>query len=96
MEARDVLAHEVVLKGPTTIELVAALGIGITKAGEVRQQRVGPNVGNMALVEGEGNAPIERGTADGQVLQAALDERDNLVLAARTVTKATAKPIEFL
>ena len=81
VEARDILADEVVLHGPAGFELAFAGLVAVTDAGEVREQRVGPHVGNMPLVKRHGHAPVERGTADGEVFQAALHERDDLVAA---------------
>ena len=71
METRDVFAHEVVLHRPTALEFAFTLGIGIAVAREIRQQCIGPYVAHVALVEGQRNAPVERGAADGEVLQAA-------------------------
>ena len=79
VKARDVLADEVVLHGPAGFELAFAALVAVADAGEVREQRVGPHVGNMSLVKRHGHAPVERGTADGEVFQAALHERDDLV-----------------
>ena len=81
VEARDVLAHEVVLHGPALLELAGALLVAVADAREIGQQGVGPHVGHVALVEGQRHAPVEGGAADGQVLQAALHEGDHLVLA---------------
>ena len=82
VEARDVLAHEVVLHRPAGIELAGALAlVAVADAREVRQQRVGPHVGHMALVERQRHAPVEGAARDGEVLQAALHERHDLVLA---------------
>ena len=81
MKAGDVLANEVVLHGPTALELAGLFGVGIADAGDICQQRVCPNVADMALIEGQGDAPVEGGTADGQVLQAAPDEGDHFVSA---------------
>ena len=81
MKARDVLADEVVLHGPALLELAGALLVAVADAREVGQQGVGPHVGHVAFVEGQRHAPVEGGTADGQVLQTALHEGDHLVLA---------------
>ena len=64
VEARDILADEVVLHGPAGLELAFAALVAVADASEVREQRVGPHVGNMSLVKRHGHAPVERGTAD--------------------------------
>ena len=82
VETRDVFAHEVVLHGPAGVELAGALAlVAVADAGEVGQQSVGPHVGHVALVERQRHAPVERAARDGQVLQTALHERHDLVLA---------------
>ena len=79
MEARDVFADEVILHGPARIEFAGAVGVGVADAGQVCKQGIRPDVADMALVESQRNAPVEGGTRDGQILQAALDERDDFV-----------------
>ena len=82
VEAGDILAHEVVLNGPAAIELGLALGVAVADAREVRDERVGPHVEHVALIPRHGDAPVEAGTGDGQILQAALHEGDDLVATA--------------
>ena len=77
----DILADEVVLHRPILVEFLRAVGIRIADAGEVREQCISPHVGDMALVERQGDAPVERRAGNGEVLQAALDERHDLVAA---------------
>ena len=83
MEADDVLAHNVVLRGPTESEL--SLGSIVVEAiahsRHVIQQRVEPHVGHVAVIERHGNAPIEARAAHGKVVQAAFDEAAHLVHA---------------
>lgn len=83
MEADDVLAHNVVLRGPTESEL--SLGSVVVEAiahsRHVIQQRVEPHVGHVAVIERHGNAPIETRAAHGKVVQAAFDEAAHLVHA---------------
>ena len=82
VKTRDVFAHEVVLHGPAGVELAGALAlVAVADAGEVGQQRVGPHVGHVTLVERQRHAPVERAARDGQILQTALHERHDLVLA---------------
>ena len=82
VEAGDVLAHEMVLNGPAAIELDLALGVAVADAREVRDERVGPHVEHVALIPRHGDAPVEAGAGDGQILQAALHEGDDLVATA--------------
>ena len=81
METRDVFAHEVVLHGPTALEFPLALGVSVADARKVCQQRVSPHVAHVTFVEGQRDAPVEGGTANGKVLQAALDEGDDFIFA---------------
>ena len=76
VEAQDVLADDVV-RGPAAGEL---LGVGaVADRGRVVQQRVDPHVDDVRLVPRHLDAPVERRPRDRQVLQALLDERDDLV-----------------
>ena len=74
------LPYEVVLYGPTALEFACALFAAVADAGEICQQSVSPNIGNMAFIEGQRNAPIEGRTGDGKIFQAALNEGYDFVL----------------
>ena len=77
VEAQNVFAHHVDVGGPPLGELAVILQVA--DACEVVGQRVDPDVHDVLLVEGNGNAPIERGAGDAQLFQPALDEADHLV-----------------
>ena len=83
VEADDVLAHNVVLSGPTEGKLCFGSIVveTITHSRHVVQQRVEPHIGHMAVVERHGNAPIEARTAHGKVVQTAFDEAAHLIHA---------------
>ena len=71
------------LRGPT----IGKLGLGlrridaVTHRGHVVEQGVKPHIGDMALVKGDGNAPVKTRARDGKIIQAALDKRAYLVHA---------------
>ena len=83
MEADDVLAHDVVLRGPA----VGVLGAGgvvveaVAHGGHVVEKGVEPHVGHVPVVEGHRDTPVEARAADGKVGEAALDEAAHLVHA---------------
>src|SRR5581483_9230009 len=54
----------------------------VADAGDVGQQRVEPDVDGEALVPRHADAPALAGARDVQVLQALLDQRDDLVAPA--------------
>ena len=83
VEADDVLAHNVVLSGPTEGKLCFGSIVveTITHSRHVVQQRVEPHIGHMAVIERHGNAPIEARTAHGKVVQTAFDEAAHLIHA---------------
>ena len=77
VEPQDVLADQVDVGRPQTLEL---LGIGaVAGCGDVVEQRVDPHVEHLAVVPRHLDAPVERRAADRQVVEALLDERDDLV-----------------
>ena len=97
MEADDVLAHNVVLRGPTESEL--SLGSIVVEAiahsRHVIQQRVEPHVGHVALVERDLDAPVKARTAHGKVVEAAFDKAAHLVHAERRLDKVRVLVIEL-
>src|SRR5258707_2495515 len=48
---------------------------------EIRGQRIEPDVKNVRLFAGNGNAPANRSTSDAQIAQAAFDEAENFIAA---------------
>src|SRR5262249_35439305 len=77
MEARDVLADEMDIARPVLAE--RRLVVAIADAGDVRQQRVEPDVDGEPLVERDADAPLLAGARDVDVQQPlVLDETDHL------------------
>ena len=73
MEAHDLLAHQVHVRGPVLIEqrgIVAAVAQG----GDVVGQRVDPDVDHVLGIEVHRHAPLEGGAADAQILKARAQE----------------------
>ncbi len=77
VEPDDVLADEVHVGGPVPVEAgrLGRVVTAVAERGDVVQQRVDPDVGDVFLRRRDRNAPRERRARDGQVPQAALDER---------------------
>ena len=80
VESGDVLTDEVQVGGPVLGEQLV-LGVGVAEAGQVVGESVDPHVHDVLVVAGYGYAPVEGGAGDGQVVEAALDEGDQLVAA---------------
>ncbi len=97
VEADDVLAHHVVLRGPAIRQL--GLGLGrvhtVAHGGHVVEKRVEPHVGNVLLVEGYGNAPVEARARDREVLEAALNKAADLVHAEVGLDKVRVLVVEL-
>ena len=81
VEADDVLAHNVLLSRPEACEALGGLGVAVAGGGDVVDEGVEPHIGHVVGVEGQRDAPVERGARDGEVLEAALDEAHDLVAA---------------
>ena len=81
MEAQDLLAHHVQVGGPVFVVVVVGI-VAVAQRGDIVAQGVHPDVHGVLGVEGDGDAPLDRGAGDAGVLQALLDEGDHLVLAA--------------
>ena len=77
VEAQDVLADQVPGPGPAVGEgrVAGAVAGGRQVVGE----GVEPDVGDVAGVPGQGDPPVDRGPADGEVLEALADEPEGLV-----------------
>ena len=80
VEAQDVLADDVVGRRPELLGEVLALAREAER-GVVVQQRVEPDVEDVARVPRDRDAPRELRARERDVLQAALDERQRLVVA---------------
>ena len=80
VEPQDVLADDVHGLRP---ELGVALAVEAAEAADVVGQGVEPDVDHVLRIVGDVHAPREVGPADGEILQAALDEAHDLVVAAR-------------
>ena len=81
VEAEDVLADEVDARRPELVvpRLVIAAE---TERRDVVGQGVEPDIDHVVLVAGVGDAPLERGAGDGQILEPAFDKADDLVVPA--------------
>ena len=79
VELEDVLGHQVHRRRPVAGEVLA--GAGVRQRREVVDERVDPDVDDLLRVPRHGDAPLERRAADGDVLQALLDEGERLVVA---------------
>ena len=75
VEADDLLADEVDVGGEIALVIGGVVGVVVqTQRARVVEQRVDPDVYNVAGVEVHGDAPVEARTADAQILQTGLDE----------------------
>ncbi len=79
VELEDVLGEEVE-RGPVARREVLP-GARVGERREVVDERVDPDVDDLLLVPGDGDAPGDAGAADADVLEALLDERQGLVVA---------------
>ena len=73
MEPDDLLAHDVVVGGPVLIKVVVAVVLQAQRRAVV-EQGVHPHIHHMAGVEVHGDAPLEAGAGNAQILQTRLDE----------------------
>src|SRR5260370_36762413 len=78
METDDVFADEMQIGGPHAALFV----VGTADGAEIGRERVKPNVENVWLFTGDGNAPAEGGARNAEIFQAAFDEADDFVFAA--------------
>ena len=82
METQDVLADQVPSGGPVRgCEVLA--GARIAQRAQVVDERVGPDVGDLALVPRQRDSPGLARATDGEVLQSAGDEAPRFVVAER-------------
>src|ERR1700681_3477990 len=79
VKANDFFSDEMDISGPVTIEFVFL--DGIADRGDVVGERVGPNVENVFLVTGPGDAPLKGGAADGKIPETTAHEGDYFVAA---------------
>ncbi len=79
VELEDVLGQQVDVGRPVApLEVVAGPGVG--QGRDVVDQRVDPDVDHLLGIPRHGDAPGDRLAADGDVVEAALDERQGLVV----------------
>ena len=73
VEADYLLADHVYVGGPVLL-LAVALVVHVAEGGEVVEERVHPDVDDVARVKVDGDAPLEAGAGDAEVLQAGVYE----------------------
>ena len=73
MEADDLLAHKVVVRGPVVV-VVVVLVVVVAQGGDVVGQGVHPHIHHVAGVKVHRHPPGEGGAGDAQILQPGLDE----------------------
>ena len=78
MEAHDILAGDVQIGRPVTLEFVA-FDIGIAGGRDVVRERIHPDIHHMRWSARHLDAPVERRSRDRKVLQAAFDKTRNFV-----------------
>ena len=97
VEADDVLAHDVELRGPAIGQLGTRL-VGVDTVADSRhivEQRIEPHVGHVALIKRDLNAPVKARAAHGKVVEAAFDKAAHLVHAERGLNKVGVLVIEL-
>src|SRR6266478_6217078 len=77
VEANDLLAHEMNIGGPESSFFILRAAHGA----EVRSERVEPDVKDVRLFTGYGNAPANRGSRDAEIAEAAFDKAQNFIAA---------------
>jgi len=77
VEPDDLFADEMKIGGPESGFLILRAADGA----EIRRERVEPDVKNVRLLTGNGNAPANRGARDAEIAEAAFDEAENFVAA---------------
>src|SRR5208337_2167117 len=78
VEPDDIFADKMHIGGPHAALFV----VGAAHGTEIRGERVEPDVEDMRLFAGDGNAPADSGAGDAEILQAAFNEADDFVFAA--------------
>ena len=86
VKADDILADQVQVGRPEFVPHLTA--VRVTKASDVIGERIHPHIHHVIVVAGDLHAPVETGSADGQVFQAAFDEGKHFVSAAYRFQKA--------
>ncbi len=77
MKADDFFSDEVEIGGKESGLLV----LRATDSTEIGGERIEPDVKNVRLFPGNGNAPANRGARDAEIAEAAFDEAENFVAA---------------
>ena len=83
VEAHDVLADDVDVRGPVSLIIRAALALAvIAETGDIVGERVQPDIDDVFGVRLDGDAPAESGAGHAKILQTGLQEVvDHLVAA---------------
>ena len=79
MEANDLLADQMELRGPILLPL--QLVVAVADAAQIAGERVVPDVDDVLGIVRPGQAPLHGLAADGDIAQAGLDEALHLVAA---------------
>ena len=79
VKANDVLSHQLNLGRPVLAELVLLLPVAESDSREVAHQGVEPDIDDVVFGHGNGNAPLDRGAADGKVLETITHEANHFV-----------------
>ena len=79
VETHDLLADEVQVSRPVLVELLRVVEEADRR--QVVRQCVEPDVDDVLRIDGDRDAPVERGARNAEVVEALLDEVDHLVAA---------------
>ena len=87
VEAHNLLADKVDVGGPVLF-IIGIIVRAVAHGGDVVRERVDPHINHVLRVEIHRDAPGEARAGNAEILQALLDERDHLVLAALRLDEA--------
>ena len=79
VETGDVLAHEVEVRRPPFVP--TGFVVAVTGGREIVDERVEPDIDDAPVVEGNRNAPVEAGSAHGEVEEARFEDIPQFVAA---------------
>ena len=92
VEAGNVLTHQLNC-GPAPGKLLVVRAP--TRCGDVVQEGLKPHIGHVVAVEGQLDAPIDVGARNGEILQAAIHKRHDLVFHTGRLNEIGPRPIEL-
>ena len=70
VEAKDILADDVDVCRPVFFIKVAGIAVGIVaQSGDVIRKCVDPDVDDVLVVKGDGDAPFKGGSGDAEILK---------------------------